>query len=804
MTDSGGTFQKVSIAMRKAPAPPAVTEAFVGPDTIMHIAISRLARFVAVPRDNPELLRAQFTALSRMIPLMYLILVVNAGVLAVVYFGSAPIWLTAYVSLALTGACMARLVVWWRRRHVVLSDEKVVRELVRTNKITAILGVGFCTWAYNLYPYGDAFQKAHIGFVLTASMFGTMLCLIHLRSAALILTAIVGTSFVAFFGATGIHTLAAMACNFLFVTVNIVIVVMLQSRDFAHLVNARTEARAKHEAQSRLLRMIDDMPVAVMTVDPATLNITYANETSKELIRKIEHLLPIEADNLVGTCIDVFHRNPQHQRRILADPKNLPHNARIKLGPEVLDLKASAVMADDGSYIGPMLTWALVTREVEAESRIRQLAHYDTLTGLPNRVTFREELAKSLTTPGNRAGLLYLGLDGFKLINDTRGHSIGDILLCQVASRLRTICNGPAMTVGRLGGDEFAVLVPHNNMESATALASRIIEALSVPYDLDHDRSIQLGASVGIALAPEHGGSADALFARADLALHAAKAAGKGQAQIFSPDMETRVQDRVHLEAKLRAALNTKDGLFVFYQPIVNIETGKVTAREALVRWHHPERGWISPGEFIPIAEQSSLIDRIGAFVLAEACRDAVGREDGARVAVNISANQLGKGTLAQTVLSALVSSGLSPDRLEIEVTETALVDAEAGSIDDLRRIRDMGVRVALDDFGTGYSSLSHLRIFPFDKIKIDGSFVKEAVDRPESAAVVKAVADLGKRLGVTTVAEGVETQAQLDRIREEGCTEIQGYFYGRPAPSDRDAARIEELNKSAATIKVA
>lgn len=783
--------------MREAPESPAVTKAFVGAGPIMHIMLSRLAQFFAVPSDNPELLRAQFSALSRMIPLMYIILVANAGALAVVYFGSAPIWLTAYVSLALAGACMARLAIWWRRRNAVLSDEKIVRELVRTNKVAGILAVGFCAWAYSLYPYGDAFQKAHIGFSLTASMFGTMLCLIHLRSAALILSAIVATSFVAFFSTTGIATLAAMACNFLFVTVNVVIVVMLQSRDFARLVNTQTEARAKHEAQSRLLSMIDDMPVAVMTVDPATLNITYANETSKELIRKIEHLLPIEADNLVGTCIDVFHKNPLHQRRILADPKNLPHNARIKLGPEVLDLKASAVMADDGSYIGPMLTWALVTREVEAESRIRQLAHYDTLTGLPNRVTFREELAKSLATPGNRVGLLYLGLDGFKLINDTRGHPVGDILLGQVASRLRSICNGPAMTVSRLGGDEFAVLVPHNNAEAAIALANNIVEFLSAPYDLDYDRSVQLGASVGIALAPEHGESADTLFARADLALHAAKAAGKGQAQLFSPDMETRVQERVQLEEQLRAALDTKDGLFVFYQPIVNIETGKVTAREALVRWHHPERGWISPGEFIPIAEQSSLINQIGDFVLVEACRDAMRREDGARVAVNISASQLGKGTLAQTVLSALVGSGLSPDRLEVEVTETAIVGGETAAIDDLRRLRDMGVRVALDDFGTGYSSLAHLRIFPFDKIKIDGSFVKEAVDRPESAAVVKAVAVLGKRLGVTTVAEGVETQEQLDRVRKEGCTEIQGYLFGRPAPGERDAAKIEKLNNA-------
>lgn len=549
----------------------------------------------------------------------------------------------------------------------------------------------------------------------------------------------------------------------------------------------------KWDEKARLLRMIDDMPVAVMTVEPDTLKVNYANETSKTLIRQIEHLLPIKADDLLGTSIDVFHRHPEHQRRILADPANLPHNARIRLGSEVLDLKVSAVMADDGSYIGPMLSWALVTREVEAESRIQQLAHYDTLTGLPNRTTFREELAKSLAKTGNRVGVLYVDLDGFKIVNDTRGHPVGDTLLGQVASRLRAACDSPAITVGRLGGDEFAVLVPHDNAESATVLAGKIIDTLSAPYG----EGIHVGASIGIAFAPDHGEGADMLLARADLALYAAKAAGKGQAQIFSTEMETCVQKREQLKGSLRDALETKDGLFVFYQPIVDVETGKITAREALVRWHHPERGWISPAEFVPVAEQSGLIDQLGDFVLNQACRDAAERDDGARVAVNISAVQLGKGTLAPAVLSALVSSGLSPDRLEIEVTETALVDAETACIDDLRRIRDMGVRVALDDFGTGYSSLSHLRIFPFDKIKIDGSFVKEAVDRPESAAVVRAVADLGQRLGVTTVAEGVETQAQLTRVREEGCTEIQGYLYGRPAPNERDAAKIEELNSA-------
>lgn len=763
---------------------------------MMRRIFHRIVQYLAIPTDNPELLKAQGAAFSRLVPLLYVMLLANGWILATTYFNKAPLWLTIYAAAAMTVLCVTRLLMWWRIKKVAGTGERVVRELRRTNIMMMFNGVVLPGWALMLIPYGGIVEQFHVALFLTLSMIGSMFCTLHLRSAAIFAAIFIGAAVIVSFVLGGEAIFISMAINVFLVTLVLLAIVLIQNRDFARMVNAQTEARRKHEEQSRLLRMIDDMPVAVMTVDPVTLAITYTNETSKALIRKIEHLLPIKADKLVGTCIDVFQLNPHLQRRILADPKNLPHNARIKLGPEVLDLKVSAVMAGDGSYIGPMLTWALVTKEVEAESRIRQLAHYDTLTGLPNRITFREELEKSLTTPGNRVGLLYLGLDGFKLINDTRGHSVGDVLLGQVAGRLRMICNGPAMMVGRLGGDEFAVLVPHNNAEAATALTDKIIEALSAPYDLDHDRSIQLGASVGIALAPQHGESTDTLFARADLALYAAKAAGKGQAQIFSPDMETRIQERVQLEAKLRAALETKDGLFVFYQPIVNIETGKVTAREALIRWHHPEQGWISPGEFIPIAEQSSLIDQIGDFVLEQACRDAVGRADGARVAVNISAGQLGKGTLAQTVLSALISSGLSPDRLEIEVTETALLGAEANAIDDLRRLRDMGVRVALDDFGTGYSSLAHLRIFPFDKIKIDGSFVKEAVDRPESAAVVKAVADLGKRLGVTTVAESVETQAQFDRIREEGCTEIQGYLYGRPAPSEQDAPFVAKLNE--------
>ncbi len=743
---------------------------------------------------HPELTRARHRVLSGQVPLIYFIILSSTWINATTHMAFAPFWLAVGIPALLTAACALHVLHWMNARRADPGPEKALATLEKVNYFTFGISVTLIVWSFSLFPYGNVYTRSHLVFYIAIIGISCFFGLVRLRLATLLLVLLVNGALLLFFAANEPSALVAMQINAICVSIGLLMILNNNDRSVARVLRMQTTARRKNERQDRLLRMIDNMPVAVMMIDPDTLKINYVNETSKNLVRNVEHLLAIRADDLIGSSMDVFHKNPEHQRRILSDPANLPFNGRMNLGTEVLDVKVAAIMADDGTYLGPMLTWALVTQEVAAEKRIHQLAHYDTLTGLANRLTFKEKMDAHLAAPGEGPNLLYIDLDGFKLVNDTTGHGAGDELLKQVANRLRTICDDPGMTIGRLGGDEFAILMPHGLELEPERLAQRIIEALSAPYLLNPGKKVQISASVGIAIAPAHGDTGEVLLGRADIALYAAKAAGKGTYKRFCAEMESRIQDRARLQVALRNSLETKEGIFVFYQPIVDARTKKITTREALIRWHHPQWGWVPPAEFVPIAEQSGLIDQLGEFVLNRACRDATGWGDKARVAVNISAAQLGKGTIVPVVLEALARSGLSPDRLEIEVTETAMLDDEHETLGDLRRLRDIGVRIALDDFGTGYSSLTHLRAFPFDKIKIDGSFVKAAVERPESAAVVRAIVDLGKRLGVTTVAEGVETEAQMKRVLEEGCDEVQGYLYGHPQPSQADVAIIDAM----------
>jgi diguanylate cyclase (GGDEF)-like protein len=428
-----------------------------------------------------------------------------------------------------------------------------------------------------------------------------------------------------------------------------------------------------------------------------------------------------------------------------------------------------------------------VTEKRNSDRQIAFLAHHDALTGLANRVQLREHIETTLedVERGGKASVLCMDLDNFKTINDTLGHSVGDALLCAVSGRLRGLVRDKDL-VCRTGGDEFAIVQPGPGqpMAAAAALAGRIVEALSVPFELG-DHQVVVGASVGIAIAPDDGNNADQLLKNADMALYRAKEDGRARFHFFEPEMDVKAQARRLLELDLRKAIGA--GQFELnYQPIVNLAENRISGFEALLRWNHPTRGRVSPAEFIPLAEETGLIVSIGEWVLRQACIEARTWPSGLRVAVNVSPVQFRNETLVSTVVSAVAGSGLHPAQLELEITEAVLMNNNEATLAALHQLRGLGVRISMDDFGTGYSSLSYLRSFPFDKIKIDQSFVRDLAERPDSIAIISAVAGLGHSFGMTTTAEGVETQQQLDLMRAEGCTEVQGYFYSKPvAASD-------------------
>ncbi len=423
------------------------------------------------------------------------------------------------------------------------------------------------------------------------------------------------------------------------------------------------------------------------------------------------------------------------------------------------------------------------------------MAHHDALTRLPNRVRFREQMEGALVPAarGEATAVLCIDLDHFKAVNDTLGHPVGDALLQAVADRIRS-CVRPSDTVARLGGDEFAIVqVSVDQPMGSTALATRLIEKLSAPFDVQ-GHQVVISASIGIAIMPDDGDDPDCLLKNADMALYRAKEDGRGIHRYFEPDMDARMQARRTLELDLRKALALGE-FELFYQPLVRLETNQVSGLEALLRWRHPRRGLVPPGEFIPLAEDIGLIGPIGAWVLKEACREATSWPSELKVAVNLSPVQFKNGTVVLDVVAALGASGLPASRLELEITETVLLQDTEATITTLNSLRDLGVSISMDDFGTGYSSLSYLRKFPFDKIKIDRSFIRDLSEEPDSIAIIRAVAGLGSSLGIATTAEGVETEAQLHRLREEGCTEVQGYLFSKPIPADQVQPLLQRLD---------
>jgi diguanylate cyclase (GGDEF)-like protein len=432
----------------------------------------------------------------------------------------------------------------------------------------------------------------------------------------------------------------------------------------------------------------------------------------------------------------------------------------------------------DGGWVA---TLEDITERRNTEERIRHLAHYDALTDLPNRVLFHERLKYELARirQGEQLAVLYIDIDEFKSVNDTLGHLIGDELLKSVAVSLVN-CITASDFVVRLGGDEFAiVLTAVKSRQDVADLVTQVYRAIREPYEcLGHQ--VTTDASIGVALAPQHGGELDQLLKNADLAMYAAKAAGRRTYRFFEPEMDARVKARRELEMDLRQAL-ADGGLEVHYQPCVSLRDNKITGCEALLRWRHPERGMIPPSEFIPVAEETGLINQLGEWVLTTACVEAATWPDDIKVAVNVSPVQFKHDTFALKVVAALATSGLSASRLELEITEAVLIRDDETALAILHQLRAAGIRIALDDFGTGYSSLSYLQRFPFDKIKIDRCFVDGII---ESSSIVRAVVNIAAARNITTTAEGVETEAQRDLLRTLGCTEMQGYLFSPARPA--------------------
>jgi len=445
--------------------------------------------------------------------------------------------------------------------------------------------------------------------------------------------------------------------------------------------------------------------------------------------------------------------------------------------------------------------WVAIHQDITAQKRVEaevaHMARHDSLTDLANRTLFMEKIDESLARlrrGGRRFSVFMIDVDRFKAVNDSLGHPVGDALLKAVAERLRAAIR-ETDTVARFGGDEFAVLqtLAADQKEGAITLASRILDAINEPYDLDGHRA-SIGASIGIALAPQDGASADELLKNADLALYQVKSAGRNGFRFFEPKMETDARSRHALENDLRAAI-VRGEFELHYQTIVGFATRRVCGAEALVRWRHPQLGVIAPDRFIPIAEETGLIVPLGEWIIRRACAEAANWPAHVRLAINLSPLQFGKGDLAEIVAGALADSGLAPQRLELEITESVLLQQDESNLATLHRLKRLGVSIVLDDFGTGYSSLTYLHMFPFDKIKIDKSFVHKLSTSAECAAIVCAVIGLGGSLGIATVAEGVETAEQFALLRVAGCSQAQGYLFSRPVPAaDLDFSVDESL----------
>jgi diguanylate cyclase (GGDEF)-like protein/PAS domain S-box-containing protein len=566
--------------------------------------------------------------------------------------------------------------------------------------------------------------------------------------------------------------------------------------DILSLTVSDVTALKRREASFRLLFDNNPMPMWVfdaettgfLSVNDAAVQhygysrATFLRMTLQEIWPKDEWTSHNEALQQVG---DTYHSG-RNWRHLKADGSEI----------HVLTFGRRVMFEGRDGYLVAVVD---ITERRKAEARIAYMAHHDGLTNLPNREFFQDRLGQALErdqSGSNRVAVLCVDLDLFKNVNDSFGHPMGDRLLRLVADRLRSQVRGNNL-VARLGGDEFAVILASEvSPNEVSDFSARLIKILSASYDID-GIEVVIGASIGVALSPGDGTTTEELMRNADMALYRAKSDGGGVHRFFEREMDRLAQKRRDMELDLRRAF--ANGEFeLHYQPLVDIAADRISGFESLLRWRHPEKGMISPADFIPVAEDIGLIVSLGEWVLREACTEAANWPDDVKVAVNLSPVQFRSRNLVQTVISALAHSGLSPLRLELEITESLFLAETEANLAILHQLRALGISISMDDFGTGYSSLSYLRSFPFDKIKIDRSFVKDIAERSDCVAIVRAISGLGRSLNITTTAEGVETMDQLDWLRAEGCNEVQGFLFSAARPAAEVAALLSKFGARA------
>jgi diguanylate cyclase (GGDEF)-like protein len=647
-----------------------------------------------IPTDNPALMRSQFEAYTKKIPLLYSIIVINTISVAFTFHSVAPIWLTVVWPFILTLACLARIWKWTKWRGRAVSEAVVFQQLKRTVALSVVLGIVFVGWGFALYPYGDAYAQGHIAFYMGTAAVSSTFCLMHLRPAALLVTGIVVIPFTIFFVATEQPAFIAMSFNLLLVSAAMIYVMLIYSREFASMIGFQNELIVKQRETQRLY-----------------------------------------TENF-------------------------------------------------------------------------RLANRDTLTDLPNRRQFFSNLEAMLERAARNNRRFIVGLidlDGFKPVNDVYGHVIGDKVLVEAGRRFQDIADS-TMFFARLGGDEFGVLIDADLMDTEIrAIGERICAALQAPFLLPGVVA-QIAGSVGFATFPEAGSGPELLFERADYALYHAKQHVRGKPVIFSRKHETEIRQFGLIDQALRHA-DLDAEMTMYFQPIFNVESGKPVAFEALARWTNPQLGSVPPDVFVRIAERSDLINRLTQILLRKSLVAARSWPDDIRVSFNLSMRDLASTEAILNIITIIETSGVAPGRIDLEVTETALMRDFDQANESLRALKRLGVRISLDDFGTGYSSLSYVHRLPLDRIKIDRSFIKDIETEVTCRDIVRTVIDLCRNLNLNCVIEGMETQEQATILRSLGGKMMQGYFFSRPMPGNEvlqflgAAAAATELRATDAQI---